>query len=83
MDEPECKGKGHHSGNPDLRVYVSHEKTPDQDNSSQTFVNPGCRILIKKPENETAPQSTAAQSVGDPVSQAVLKKQEREAEDTF
>ena len=37
---------------PFLKIYVSTSKTPDQTNSFQTFINPGYRIFIKKPEEE-------------------------------
>lgn len=38
---------------PDIKVYVSNlSKAPNAQNSFETFINPGSRMMIKKPERD-------------------------------
>ena len=76
--EDDHGGKG---GNfPDLKIYVSNaSKAPNALNAFQTFVNPGGRMFIRKPDGD-APMVSSAPAA--PTRQAALR-QERDSEDTF
>jgi len=69
---------------PELKIYVSHtSKTPDKTNSFQTFVNPGYRIFIKKPEDENEmndDKENSGKSKGDFLAS---RKMDKQFEDAF